>query len=69
MTEAISFSVVQVKVINLQGKNYVFTIRQTFHAIVPHECTAVASKTKKNILIIMQVCSLTMMDPVLTAAG
>lgn len=45
----------QVKAIDLKGKNYCFEIRQTFQPIVPTECDAVASKSRKNILICLQV--------------
>jgi hypothetical protein len=45
----------QIIVRNLQGKNYIFKIDQTYKPIVPSESTAVASKTKKNILVTMQV--------------
>eukprot|EP00884_Botryococcus_braunii_P009848 jgi/Botrbrau1/18865/Bobra.177_2s0025.1 len=53
---------VQVHVRNLQGKNYVFKIAQTYKPIVPNECTAVASKTKKNILVTLQKASTNTID-------
>lgn len=47
---------------DLHGKNYIFTLSPTFQAIAEDGCVAVASKTRKNILITMQVshprCSL-----------
>ena len=46
---------VQVKVVNLKGKNYCFSINCTFRPINPSACLAVASKTKKNILITIKV--------------
>ena len=45
------------KVINLKGKNYVYGISSTFRPINPSACLAVASKTKKNILITIKVIS------------
>lgn len=45
----------QVRVINLQGKNYMFTLAPTFHPIAEASCTAAASKTRKNIIITLQV--------------
>ena len=45
----------QVRVINLQGKNYVFTLAPTFYPIAEVGCTAAASKTRKNIIITLQV--------------
>ena len=46
---------VQVKVFNLQGKNHLFVVAPTHKPIAPENCVAVASKTKKNILITVQV--------------
>ena len=40
---------------NLQGKNYIFTVMPTCKQILGEACVAVASKTKKNILITIQV--------------
>ncbi|KAL3138906.1 hypothetical protein ABBQ32_005728 [Trebouxia sp. C0010 RCD-2024] len=40
-----------IKAINLQGKNYIFSIKQTYRPVNPDGCSVVASKTKKNILI------------------
>ena len=48
-------SPMQVRVINLQGTNYVFTLAPTFHPIAEVGCTAAASKTRKNIIITLQV--------------
>ena len=45
----------QVRVINLQGKNYIFTLAPTFYPIAEAGCTAAASKTRKNIIITLQV--------------
>ena len=45
-------------VYNLHGKNYIFTLQPTCHPIVPLACFAVASKTKKNILITLKVVPL-----------
>ena len=45
----------QVRVINVQGKNYMFTLAPTFHPIAEAGCTAAASKTRKNIIITLQV--------------
>ncbi len=45
----------QVKVHDLHGKNYIFTLTPTFQPIAEDGCVAVASKTRKNILITMQV--------------
>ena len=45
----------QVKVHDLHGKNYMFTLSPTFLPIAEDGCVAVASKTRKNILITMQV--------------
>ena len=42
---------------NLHGKNYIFTLQPTCHPIVPLACFAVASKTKKNILITLKVAT------------
>ncbi len=39
---------------NLQGKNYVFSVMPTYKHILAEACVAVASKTKKNILISIQ---------------
>lgn len=46
----------QVKVFDLHGKNYGFTLLPTYQTIAEDNCVAVASKTRKNILITMQVC-------------
>ena len=45
----------QVKVYDLHGKNYNFTLSPTYQPIAEDNCVAVASKTRKNILITMQV--------------
>ncbi|KAK9917394.1 hypothetical protein WJX75_003860 [Coccomyxa subellipsoidea] len=45
---------VEVKVHDLHGKNYMFTLSPTFQPIAEDGCVAVASKTRKNILITMQ---------------
>ncbi len=45
----------QVKVYDLHGKNYMFTLSPTYQPINEEGCVAVASKTRKNILITMQV--------------
>ena len=45
----------QVKVFDLHGKNYGFTLSPTYQPIAEDNCVAVASKTRKNILITMQV--------------
>lgn len=50
---------VQVKVYDLHGKNYGFTLSPTHQPIAEDNCMAVASKTRKNILITMQVDSQT----------
>ena len=42
--------------LNLQGKNYIFTLAPTFHPVAESGCTAAASKTRKNIIITLQVC-------------
>ena len=55
----------QVTVYNLHGKNYIFTLQPTCHPIVPQACFAVASKTKKNILITLQAASLAPSPPAL----
>lgn len=47
----------QVKVFDLHGKNYGFTLSPTYQPIAEDNCVAVASKTRKNILITMQVCT------------
>ncbi len=39
----------------LQGKNYIFTIKTTFMPINSDGCHVSASKTKKNVLITLQV--------------
>ena len=41
---------------DLHGKNYGFTLLPTYQPIAEDNCVAVASKTRKNILITMQVC-------------
>ena len=46
----------QVKVFDLHGKNYGFTLLPTYQPIAEDNCVAMASKTRKNILITMQVC-------------
>ena len=45
----------QVKVLDLHGKNYGFTLSPTYQPIAEDNSVAVASKTRKNILITMQV--------------
>lgn len=40
-----------IKAINLQGKNYIYSIKQTYRPVNPEGCSVIASKTKKNILI------------------
>ncbi|CAL8463508.1 g3042 [Coccomyxa elongata] len=45
---------VEVKVHDLHGKNYIFTLSPTFQPIAEEGCVVVASKTRKNILITMQ---------------
>ena len=45
----------QIKVHNLHGRNYVFSLEPTSQPIVPQGSFAVASKTKKNVLITLQV--------------
>ena len=42
----------------MQGKNYIFSIKQTYRPVNPDGCSVVASKTKKNILITLAVGSL-----------
>ena len=43
----------------VQGKNYIFSIKQTYRPVNPDGCSVVASKTKKNILITIAVsCNL-----------
>ena len=39
---------------DLHGKNYSFTLAPTFRPIAEEGCVAVASKTRKNILITIQ---------------
>lgn len=39
---------------DLHGKNYIFTLAPTFRPIAEEGCVAVASKTRKNILITIQ---------------
>jgi len=39
----------------MQGKNYIFSIKQTYRPVNPDGCSVVASKTKKNILITIAV--------------
>ena len=41
---------------DLHGKNYGFTLLPTYQPIAEDNCVAIASKTRKNILITMQVC-------------
>ena len=48
---------VQIRVLNLQGKNYIFTLAPTFHPVAESGCSAAASKTRKNIIITLQVRS------------
>lgn len=48
---------VQIRVLNLQGKNYIFTLAPTLHPVAESGCTAAASKTRKNIIITLQVRS------------
>ena len=45
----------QVKVYDLHSKNYSFTLSPTYQPIAEEGCIAVASKTRKNILITIQV--------------
>ena len=45
----------QVTVYNLQGRNYVFRVSPTFRPVQPEACYAVASKTKKNVLLTIKV--------------
>lgn len=45
---------VEVRCINLQGRSYVFVIDPPFRTICPEGCEALASKTKKNILITLR---------------
>ena len=45
----------QVRIINLQGKNYIFTLAPTFYPLAEAGCTAAASKTRKNIIVTLQV--------------
>ena len=52
--EALAPARAQIKVYNLQGKNYVFSVMPTYKHILVEACVAVASKTKKNILISIQ---------------
>lgn len=40
---------------DLHGKNYIFTLSPTFQPIAEEGCVVVASKTRKNILITIQV--------------
>lgn len=40
---------------NMQGKNYIFSIKQTYRPVNPDGCSVIASKTKKNILITILV--------------
>ena len=42
--------------LNLLGKNYIFTLTPTFHPVAESGCMAAASKTRKNIIITLQVC-------------
>ncbi|KAK9831538.1 hypothetical protein WJX81_006941 [Elliptochloris bilobata] len=53
---------VEIKVYNLQGKNYVFSVVPTCKQILGEACVAVASKTKKNILITIQKLSSALPD-------
>ena len=39
----------------MQGKNYIFSIKQTYRPVNPDGCSVIASKTKKNILITIAV--------------
>ena len=39
----------------LQGKNYIYSIKQTYRPVNPEGCSVIASKTKKNILITIAV--------------
>ncbi len=45
----------EVKVIGLQGRSYVFVIKTLYKPINADACHVAASKTKKNILITLQV--------------
>ena len=42
---------------NLQGRNYIFRVAPTYRAIHAEACYAVASKTKKNVLLTIKVGS------------
>ena len=48
----------EVKVIGLQGRSYVFVIKTLYKPINADACHVAASKTKKNILITLQARSL-----------
>ena len=50
---------------DLHGKNYGFTLLPTYQPIAEDNCVAVASKTRKNILITMQVRLLHYVKPML----
>ena len=39
----------------MQGKNYIYSIKQTYRSVNPEGCSVIASKTKKNILITIAV--------------
>ncbi|KAK9811178.1 hypothetical protein WJX73_008553 [Symbiochloris irregularis] len=48
---------VEVKIYNLQGCNYIFRVAPTFRPIHAEACYAVASKTKKNVLLTIKKLS------------
>lgn len=45
----------EVRVVALQGKNYVYAVKSLFLPINVDGCHVAASKTKKNVLITLQV--------------
>ena len=45
----------EVRVVALQGKNYVYAVKSLFMPINVDGCHVAASKTKKNVLITLQV--------------
>lgn len=46
---------VEVRVVALQGKNYIYTVKSLYLPINADGCHVAASKTKKNVLITLQV--------------
>ncbi len=46
---------VEVRVVALQGKNYIYTVKALYLPINADGCHVAASKTKKNVLITLQV--------------